>query len=606
MTTDQFKQDQAEFKAMQQNIAKLSKEAQDAWRKSREVEVERKDAQGNVIGTTKTTSLAGMAPEREPFFKDLATTQTLDEEDNVITIPDYQADPVAYGKAQQAYQQALAQSNVAALEKAAFGKDPQAELARLPGMLGQLFGTPERISGFRSLSREQQVAELQRSALDARNRGDAQTAALIESMIQEILNPTVYDPTQEGGLRPISAYSAYRSSLPVPGRGEIGMTGLNRSNQVFDRAFPLRTTGGFPTDIAFLASGGAINKPTMAVVGEAGPELAMLQPGDAIIPLSKKQANQLLDSGTPGYQQGLYPDVRRGAPIQTGRKTLLEQAGIELGGEGMPFQVNPGQTFRRNPTISYQPDILQSFMPDPAPSAATILRNIGIPSPGAMGTPGGAPMPDPILSGTESMPDVTATDPGGSAASLSIPPAALAPDEYMRLLSLAETGEFTNEDLGNLLKEQDRLRSDINRIRLERANLPIDEITGEADVALAASLDAELAVAQGQLDNLNTQINALTQIDTSAEALSESRAREVDPRAVEREKNIAFGNFATQLFNSLGIEFPPEIMAGIAGGDIASSQLGSLLSLFLSERARQEQTEQEQTERPQAIQYGFA
>jgi hypothetical protein len=42
-------------------------------------------------------------------------------------------------------------------------------------------------------------------------------------------------------------------------------------------------------------------------------------------------------------------------------------------------------------------------------------------------------------------------------------------------------------------------------------------------------------------------------------------------------------------------------MAGIAGGDIASSQLGSLLSLFLSERARQEQTE-----RPQAIQYGFA
>jgi|TARA_R110002020_G_scaffold138713_2_gene309199 hypothetical protein len=538
------------------DMGKLTREAQEAWRKSIETDVLQTDAQGNVT-TVKGYDLSGLGPQREDFAS------------------------------QQAYEEALGQSDVAAIEKAAFSKDPQAELARLPGMLGQLFGTPQRISGFRSLSREQQVAELRRSALDARNRNDLQTAMLIENMIEELLNPTGYDPTQEGGLRPIGAYSAYR---PVPGRGEIGMTGLNRSNQVFDRALPLRTTTGFPTDIAFLAGGGAINKPTMAVVGEAGPELAMLQPGDSIIPLSTKQANQLLDSGTPGYQRGIG---YRPPP------SFLTDLDIQFGRSG---RIGAPRISQQEPE---QPDALQSFMPGAAPSVDTILRNIGIagePAPG-MTSPGAKPPGISLFTGTEPIPDLAATGPGGSAASLSIPPVALASDEYMRLLGLAETGEFTNEDLGKLLTKQDQLRSDVNRIRLELGNLSRDKDTGDViDLSLQASLDAELAVAEGQLSNLAAQINALRTTDTSAEAMSEAKAREAgkaDAQEIKREENIAFGNFAIQLFNSLGIEFPPEIMEGIAGGNVGSTQLNSLLSLFLDERART-------PDKTQAIQYGFA
>ena len=67
--------------------------------------------------------------------------------------------------------------------------------------------------------------------------------------------------------------------------------------------------GGNPLNMlpfAALAGGGQINQPMMALVGEQGPELAMLQPGDAIIPLAEGQAQQFAEiPGMIKAQDGL-------------------------------------------------------------------------------------------------------------------------------------------------------------------------------------------------------------------------------------------------------------------------------------------------------------
>jgi hypothetical protein len=71
--------------------------------------------------------------------------------------------------------------------------------------------------------------------------------------------------------------------------------------------------GGNPLNMlpfAALAGGGQINQPMMALVGEQGPELAMLQPGDAIIPLGEGQAQQFAEiPGMIKAQDGLNVDL---------------------------------------------------------------------------------------------------------------------------------------------------------------------------------------------------------------------------------------------------------------------------------------------------------
>ena len=59
------------------------------------------------------------------------------------------------------------------------------------------------------------------------------------------------------------------------------------------------------TGIQSFADGGRVSRPTVALVGENGPELAMLQSGDLILPLPKKQSKKVEKMpGIPKMQNG--------------------------------------------------------------------------------------------------------------------------------------------------------------------------------------------------------------------------------------------------------------------------------------------------------------
>ena len=82
-----------------------------------------------------------------------------------------------------------------------------------------------------------------------------------------------------------------------------------------------------------LAGGGRINQPLMALVGEEGPELAMLQPGDAVIPLPEGQADNIAKTlGLVGMANGGFVND----PMAQQRRITEPQR--EVAQEKMPSQ----------------------------------------------------------------------------------------------------------------------------------------------------------------------------------------------------------------------------------------------------------------------------
>jgi hypothetical protein len=78
---------------------------------------------------------------------------------------------------------------------------------------------------------------------------------------------------------------------------------------VFNPADATNPFNPFGGQVYGLAGGGRINQPLMALVGEEGPELAMLQPGDAVIPLPEGQADNIAKTlGLVGMANGGFVD----------------------------------------------------------------------------------------------------------------------------------------------------------------------------------------------------------------------------------------------------------------------------------------------------------
>jgi hypothetical protein len=306
------------------DIQKLTREAQEAWRKSREVEVERKDAQGNVIGTTKTVSLAGLAPEREPFFEG---------------VPTYQEDPVAYGKAQQAYQQALAQSQVADIDAAIFGGGPPlpSSVASAIGMGGQ--------QSFQNLPINYRVSELRRAAQQAFDSGDFFQAEMLERQANELLGIVAqyYSPTGAGEIGALPTTLAQRQYRPMAGlAGEIS-------------ALP----AGY--NLAFMANGGIVTQPTAAIVGERGPEMVMgggrntaFSPSQRTRARGQQQQAQAASQAPVGagrqYSPIMQGDQRVGTRSTAAPFGPLQQQSFGQAALGQPvYQAIPGANYAATP-----------------------------------------------------------------------------------------------------------------------------------------------------------------------------------------------------------------------------------------------------------------
>jgi hypothetical protein len=127
-------------------------------------------------------------------------------------------------------------------------------------------------------------------------------------------------PGQFLGMPSDPYLSGYGSSMTDTGqsqmRGQMDFGPMEQQMRLREQARQANQQqmmmGGNPLNMlpfAALAGGGQINQPMMALVGEQGPELAMLQPGDAIIPLAEGQAQQFAEiPGMIKAQDGLNVD----------------------------------------------------------------------------------------------------------------------------------------------------------------------------------------------------------------------------------------------------------------------------------------------------------
>jgi hypothetical protein len=92
------------------------------------------------------------------------------------------------------------------------------------------------------------------------------------------INPNISDQAL------ITMLTQFNEQTPYGGIGQ-GTSSMDAIDQL------LRIAEG--TGIQSFAGGGRVSRPTVALVGENGPELAMLQSGDLILPLPKKQSKKV-------------------------------------------------------------------------------------------------------------------------------------------------------------------------------------------------------------------------------------------------------------------------------------------------------------------------
>jgi hypothetical protein len=647
------------------NMAERSRKAQEAWEKSREVEVDKIDPVTGKVTKVKTTSLAGIDPvNREQFFEDLPTTQTTDAQGNPITIPDYQADPVAYGKAQQAYQEALSQSPIAILDQLLFGSPSQQTSAesRLPGQLGRFLNVGESAEqkNYRDFETRGKITQLQRRADALRRSGNPESeneARLIDAEIASLQNELqpismYYNPAMQGEGGRGELRSPWSSSFYNPamqgegGRGELSalLSQLLRNNRYQG---PVQTGGevsplsrGGP--IQFLAGGGTINKPTMAVVGEAGPELAMLQPGDAILPLSMPQANQLLKAGTPGFQTGT-----RGRPSSFGEYkkptgidwSFLKQGPPTGGTRNRPSSMGGMMNLQAQPTsvIQPQPDTATTTMANPFQTggATRTVPSYVPPGPGSSYKRGVMATPAPGLAGGPSdlvPPKKEPTEP---------PPTYQWADgagiNSAELLKASRAGQYTPAMAAEVLETLSDVTADVQELESELALLEADEdielndpkiIQKRQDLNDARRVFAEVqqvyrTASANQENFLSRQItetqfgreadiqererqedyerklaatNLAYQRGLEATELQYGRSQEEDAEILARQagQNEAVASLLTQLFGSIGINIPEE-----ARGALTTQNLSSLLGTFMN-------LQQQQQAAPQVARLGFA
>tara|TARA_R100000808_G_scaffold8913_1_gene24875 strand:+ start:130 stop:2259 length:2130 start_codon:yes stop_codon:yes gene_type:complete len=274
------------------SIQELSRKAQEDWEKSIAGTAKQYSATGEYIGDVATRDLSklGGVPSRTDFF---------------TGVPSYQDDPAAYGRAQQEYQDAFGRSEMGYLDELLFGN--QAQQPQIPG---------SQMQGENSL---QALLKLLGIQLPTNNVGGGG--------LQFMAN---------GGIvtQPTAAIVGERGPEMVMGGGRN--TAFSPSQRTKARGQQQQMMmGGNPLNMlpfAALAGGGQINQPMMALVGEQGPELAMLQPGDAVIPLPEGQADNIAKTlGLVGMANGgivteTYP---RGGPGSGSVETFDEAAFIQ-------------------------------------------------------------------------------------------------------------------------------------------------------------------------------------------------------------------------------------------------------------------------------------
>ena len=281
------------------DMGKLTREAQEAWRKSIETDVQKTDAQGNVIGTVKGYDLSGIGPQREDFAS------------------------------QQAYEEALGQGDVAAIDAAVFGGGPP-----LPRSFAASIGIGGQ-QNFQNLPINYRVSELRRAAQQAFDSGDFFQAEMLERQANELLGIVAqyYSPTGAGEIGALPTTLAHRQYRPMAGlAGEIS-------------ALP----AGY--NLAFMANGGIVTEPTAAIVGERGPEMVMGGGGNNA-PSRKARAQQ---QQTEAAGMGPVGAGRQYNPIMQGGQQVGTQSSPSFG----PMQGGPSLS---PPFSQYPSNVLDAYM----------------------------------------------------------------------------------------------------------------------------------------------------------------------------------------------------------------------------------------------------
>ena len=281
------------------DMGKLTREAQEAWRKSIETDVQKTDAQGNVIGTVKGYDLSGIGPQREDFAS------------------------------QQAYEEALGQGDVAAIDAAVFGGGPP-----LPRSFAASIGIGGQ-QNFHNLPINYRVSELRRAAQQAFDSGDFFQAEMLERQANELLGIVAqyYSPTGAGEIGALPTTLAQRQYRPMAGlAGEIS-------------ALP----AGY--NLAFMANGGIVTEPTAAIVGERGPEMVMGGGGNNA-PSRKARAQQ---QQTEAAGMGPVGAGRQYNPIMQGGQQVGTQSSPSFG----PMQGGPSLS---PPFSQYPSNVLDAYM----------------------------------------------------------------------------------------------------------------------------------------------------------------------------------------------------------------------------------------------------
>lgn len=124
---------------------------------------------------------------------------------------------------------------------------------------------------------------------------------------------------QVGGRMLLQAFQSKNPSLTslnqVPGLRQnyisfLTNTTFSAGNSSYGGGAPLDAIGRW-SDIAGLQTGGLTTKPTMAMVGEQGPEMAMLSPGSMVMPMSGGLSGIMPQGNAPqlasNAQQGVVP-----------------------------------------------------------------------------------------------------------------------------------------------------------------------------------------------------------------------------------------------------------------------------------------------------------
>ena len=456
----------------------------------------------------------------------------------------------------------------------------------------------------------------------------------LRSLLSQYYDPSMQGVGSRGELQSLLAQLLQGYGMPSDQRGEIsplirnllisgGNTAFSPSQRARASAQRQQQEAASFLPIRSMAGGGTIDKPTMAVVGEAGPELSLLQPGDAILPLSMPQANQLLKAGTPGYQDGLTPS----------QKFLQSQAQKK----DAPFpsfsglMVDPEKAARAN-LLAYQktqqPDVLQSFMPGTATTTIANPFQTGgdtrtvpsyvPPGPGfrqtlAPGLAGGpSALVPPKKEPTEPLPPFQWADGAGI--------------NSAELLKASRAGQYTPAMAAEVLETLSDVTADVQELESELAQLEADEdielndpriIQKRQDLNDARRVFAEVqqvyqTASANQENFLSRQITE-TQFGREADIrererqedyerqlaateLQYGRSQEEDAEILARQsaQNEAVANLLTQLFGSIGITIPEE-----AKGALTTQNLSSLLGTFMNLQQQQQAT-------PQVARLGFA